>query len=1046
MRHQLVVAGLSLAVLVLPVVPLDAQSAGGVDPSLYAALRWRNIGPFRGGRAVAVAGVAGDPRTFYFGAVGGGVWKTANAGRTWSPVMDSQPVASIGAIAVAPSDPRTVYVGSGEADMRSDIIHGNGMYRSTDAGASWTRIGLEDSRQIGRIVVDPHDPRTLLVAALGHAYGPNETRGVYRSADGGATWARTLFHDRDTGAIDLASDPAMHVVYASLWQTRRPPWNVYPPSNGPGSGLYKSTDGGLTWSALRGSGFPSESVGKIGLAVAPSEPDRVYAIVDAKAGGLYRSDDAGATWRLADKDPRLWQRGWYFCHVAVDPKNADAVYISDTSFYRSTDGGASFRSIKGSPDGDDMHQLWIDPADGSRMVLGSDQGASVSTDGAATWSSWFNQPTGQFYHVATDGAFPYRLYGAQQDSGAAMIVSRSAHVGIESRDWRPISAGGESGAIAPDPRDANVVYGGEVDREDLRTAQTRSVAPTLARPGVWRSTWTLPLAFGMDRALYGAHQVVFRTRDGGAHWDAISGDLTRPNPAIPATLDRVTIADTSVRGPRRGVVYALAPSPLSAKTLWAGTDDGRVHLTRDGGRTWRDVTPPELTAWSKVGTIEASHFDAGSAYVAVDRHRLDDDRPFVYATRDYGRTWRLAVRGIPGASFINVAREDPVRRGLLYAGTETGVFVSFDDGGSWRSLQQNLPTVSVRDISVRQGDLAIATHGRAFWILDDVEPLRALAAGAAAGARLFAPRDAVRVRPYNDEAEASPPEVPAGENPPYGAAIDYVVPRGVRGPVILEIADASGTVLRTSSSADAAKTTDPNAVDFPAYWLVPAARPSAQPGMQRLWWDMHAASATDRRRRGGDGPFVPPGRYTVRLSIDGRTFEHTLTVRRDPRVRATDANLRAQYALARDVDALLARVQAAVTEADALRAKPGADTARIDAITGAPPVRDPRNSVGSPPTSFTTLRWYASALAELFGAVESADTAPTADERAKWARLRGPAQAAMRGLHALDGSVRPSAGRTGSRGGASGSGRRSSPAGGPSSPSVSGDSAGSGSS
>ncbi|HEX3549808.1 MAG TPA: hypothetical protein VHT53_05500, partial [Candidatus Elarobacter sp.] len=967
-----------------------------------------NIGPFRGGRAVAVSGVAGDGRTFYFGAVGGGVWKTTNAGRTWLPVMDSQPVSSIGALAVAPSDPRTVYAGSGEADMRSDIIHGNGMYRSTDAGATWTHVGLDDSRQIGRILVDPHDPRTLLVAALGHAYGPNDMRGVYRSTDGGATWTRTLFHDRDTGAIDLASDPEMHVVYASLWQTRRPPWNTYPPSNGPGSGLYKSTDGGASWTPVRGNGFPSDGVGKIGLAVAPSAPNRVYAIVDARAGGLYRSDDAGATWRLADKDTRLWQRGWYFCHVAVDPRNADHVYVSDTSFYRSTDGGASFASIKGSPDGDDTHQLWIDPTDGSRMVLGSDQGASVSIDGALTWSSWFNQPTGQFYHVIADGAFPYRLYGAQQDSGAAMVVSRSAHAGIESRDWRALNAGGESGTIAPDPRDYDIVYGGEVDREDLRTGQTRAVSPTLGRPGLWRSTWTLPLAFGADHALYAAHQVVFRTRDGGAHWEPVSGDLTDPNPSVPATLDAATVMDSAVRGPRRGVVYALAPSPLRANLLWAGTDDGHVRLTRDGGRSWRDVTPRGVTSWSKVGIVEASHFDPAAAYVAVDRHRLDDDHPYVYATRDYGATWQLGVRGIPDGSFVNAVREDPVRRGLLYAGTETGVFVSFDDGVSWQSLQQNLPTVSVRDLVVRDGDLAIATHGRALWVLDDLEPLRELAADRSGAARLFAPRDVVRVAPYNDEAEASPPETPEGENPPYGAPIDYVVPRDVHGAVTLQIAGAGGALLREWSSADVARPIDPNSVDFPPAWITVSPRLPAQPGMQRFWWDLHAAgSATGRRRRGGGGPFVAPGRYTVRLTVDGRTFARPLFVRRDPRVRATDAGLRAQFVLAREVDALLGRVQVAVAQGDALRAKPGADLARIDAIVGPPPVRDPRNSVGAPASAFTTLRWYASALGELFGSVESADAAPTADERATWSRLRAAAERSLTAWSAATASPRP---------------------------------------
>jgi photosystem II stability/assembly factor-like uncharacterized protein len=968
-------------------VVTQAQTVRGVDPSQYAALRWRNIGPFRGGRTDAVSGVPGDGRTFYSGAVGGGVWKTTNAGRTWTPVMDSQPVASIGAIAVAPSDPKTVYVGSGEADMRSDIVHGNGMYRSTDAGASWTRIGLEDSRQIGRILVDPSDPKTLLVAVLGHAYAANDTRGVYRSTDGGATWTRTLFHDRDTGAIDLAGDPAMHVVYASLWQTRRPPWNTYPPSNGPGTGLYKSTDGGRSWSALRGNGFASHDVGKIGLAVAPSDPNRVYAIVDAKDGGLYRSDDAGANWRLIDKDTRLWQRGWYFCHVAVDPKNADVVYVSDTSVYGSVDGGAHFTAIKGSPDGDDFHQMWIDPNDGRHIGLASDQGTSVSIDGGKTWSSWFNQPTGQFYHVATDTAFPYRLYGAQQDSGAAMIVSQSTHRGIEERDWRPINAGGESGTIAPDPHDANVVYGGVVDREDLRTGQTRSVAPTIGRAGVWRATWTLPLAFSPvdGRTLYTAHQVVFRSRDGGKHWTVISPDLTRARPAVPATLDATTRADTPIRAARRGVVYALAPSPLKANTLWAGTDDGLVSLTRDGGLHWSNVTPPALGAWSKVGIIEASHFAEGTAYLTVDRHRLDDDRPYIYATHDFGHTWRAIVAGIPAGSFVNVVREDPVRRGLLYAGTETAVYVSFDDGRSWESLRQNMPVVSVRDISVRDGDLAVATHGRAFWILDDVEPLRALAAHFSGA--LFPVRTAVRVRPGNDEAEASPPELPLGENPPYGALIDYVVPASAHGALTLTIRDAHGAVVRHWSGGDAISRTDPSSVDYPAYWLTPIVPPAADPGMHRFAWDFALGHP--------GGVLAPPGRYTVTLAVGGRTYTQPLVVERDPRVHASDADLVAQTALATQVDALRTRVIAAIAATDAARARPGADLSRIDALAGAPPVEDPRNSVGVAETRFTTLRYYRRALGELQASIESADTAPTLDERAAWSTLRTGTEAAL---------------------------------------------------
>jgi photosystem II stability/assembly factor-like uncharacterized protein len=989
-----------IALALAPAVVVHAQGMQHVDPSLFAGLRWRNIGPFRGGRAVAATGVPGDPRTFYFGAVGGGVWKSGNAGHTWAPVMDSQPVASIGAIAVAPSDSNVVYVGSGEADMRSNIQHGNGMYRSADAGATWARIGLEDSRQIGRILVDPHNANTLLVATLGHAYGPNDMRGVYRSTDGGATWARTLFHDRDTGAIDLASDPSMRTVYASLWQTRRPPWSVYPPSKGPGSGLYKSTDGGVTWAQVQGNGFPSEAVGKIGLAVAPSDPKRVYAIVDAKAGGLYRSDDGGANWKLVDKDSRLWQRGWYFCHVTVDPKNADVVYVSDTAFYRSTDGGTTFTAIKGSPDGDDFQGLWIDPGEPSRMILASDQGATVSIDGAKTWSSWFNQPTGQFYHVATDNAFPYRLYGAQQDNGAAMIVSDSPHMGIQERDWRPITAGGESGSIAPDPYDNDIVYGNTVVREDLRTGQTRTVSPTTARPGVWRAEWTQPLAFGRDHALYAANQVVFRSRDGGAHWQTISRDLTRRHAGLPPTLDPPAASDADGPEPR-GVVYALAPSPVRANTLWAGTDDGLVHLTRDGGKSWRNVTPPAVTAWSHVDTVEASHFDERIAYVAVDRHRLDDDRPYVYATHDGGRTWRAAASGIAEGSHVWVVREDPRVRGLLYAGTETGMYVSFDDGAAWQSLRLNMPVASVHDISVRNDDLAIATHGRAFWILDDVTPLRRLAIDASPGARLFPPRIAVRTRPHLDEAESSPPEVPMGENPPYGAAIDYVVPAGERGATGLVIADAAGRIVRAWSSTDAVTPAASNTVDYPAYWIVAPARLSAEPGMHRFIWDFHAASnATGRRRRGGAGPFAPPGRYTVHFTVAGHTVTQPLVVRRDPRIHATDADLVAQYALARDVDALLARVQAAVKQAADARKKPGADVAKIDAIAGKP-AADAPGGPGAPPATFTTLSWYASALADLFGSVESADAAPTAGERAAWSALRTKAEAALGAWRAL---------------------------------------------
>jgi photosystem II stability/assembly factor-like uncharacterized protein len=997
-RVAVLAASLLLSVLV-PAAPLRAQATRSVDPSMYAGLRWRNIGPYRGGRAVAVTGVPGDPRTFYFGAVGGGVWKSTNAGRTWSPIMDAQPVASIGAIAVAPSDPNVVYVGSGEADMRSNIQHGNGMYRSADAGKTWAHIGLEDSRQIGRILVDPHDPNTLLVAVLGHAYGPNDMRGVYRSTDGGATWTRTLFRDRDTGAIDLASDPGMRTVYASLWQTRRPPWSVYPPSNGPGSGLYKSTDGGVTWNAMNGNGFPSADLGKIGLAVAPSEPSRVYAIVDAKDGGLYRSDDAGASWKPADTDTRLWQRGWYFCHVTVDPKNADIVFVADTALYRSRDGGKTFTAIKGSPDGDDFQGLWIDPTEPSRMVLSSDQGAAVSVDGGTTWGSWFNQPTGQFYHVAADNSFPYRLFGAQQDNGAAMIVSRSSHSGIEERDWRPIAAGGESGAIAPDPRDNDIVYGNVVVRENLRTSQVRNLSPTLGHLAVWRSEWTQPIAFGPDHALYTAHQNVFRTRDGGATWQTISGDLTRRRAGVPATLDAPTAKDADTGEPR-GVVYSLAPSPVRANVVWAGTDDGLVHVTRDGGRTWRDVTPPAVTPWSHVDAIDASPFDANSAYVAVDRHRLDDDRPYVYVTHDGGRTWRSAVRGIADGSFVYVVREDPKRRGLLYAGTESGVYVSLDDGASWQSLRLNMPVVSVHDLIVHDGDLAIATHGRGFWILDDVSPLRWLAAHPSLFAGIMAPRETIRTRPGDDEAEASPPETPMGENPPNGAYIDYVVGPGANGATAIAVADARGNVVRRWSSTDVPKKTDPKDVDYPEYWIDARAVPSAAPGMHRFVWNFRIGGA-ELPDPAPSPPLAPPGRYTLRFTLGRRTFTQPLVLRRDPRVHASDADLVAQYALAHDVYALMEQLQGALDEAKAARAKPGASVARIDAIAGPPAVKNPRTTARPPDTRYATVRYLFTALSELESSVESADDAPTASERAAWAALRPNAEAALRAWRAL---------------------------------------------
>ncbi|MDB6163456.1 MAG: hypothetical protein JWL98_888, partial [Xanthomonadaceae bacterium] len=648
----------------------------------FGDLHWRLLGPFRGGRVLTVAGVPGQPNHFYFGAVNGGVWETADAGRTWQPIFDGQPVGSIGALAVAPSDSNVLYVGTGEADMRSDIAQGDGVYRSSDGGRHWVKAGLGDSQQIGRIIIDPRDANTVFVAALGHPYGPNPERGVFRSRDGGAHWQRVLGKGEDTGAIDVAFEPGNpQVMYAALWQVRRTPWNVYPPATGPGSALYKSTDGGDTWTQLHGNGFP-DRVGRIGVAIAPSEPSRVYVTVDGDDGGLYRSDDAGAHWRKATGDPRIWQRGWYFGRITVDPKIADRIYALNTIVLRSDDGGAHFNPLKGDATGDDFHELWIDPADSNRQILGVDQGAIVTLNGGRTWSSWHNQPTAQLYHVSTDNRFPYRVYGSQQDSGAVALPSAATgNERITMEQFKEVTAGGESGMIAPDPKDPDIVYGGGVERLDLRTEQTHSVDPTLAQPDLYRRTWTLPLTFSKvdPNVLYYANQKLFRTSDGGQHWDTISPDLTRENPAVPRNLDAVTAANTLGPDPRRGVIYAIAPSPLDAHLLWLGTDDGLIWRSADEGAHWNNVTPPAIGDWSKVGMIEASHFDKNTAYAAIDRHRLDDRHPYLYRTRDGGRTWTSIVDGIRNGDFANAVREDPRQRGLLYAATELGAYVSFTD-------------------------------------------------------------------------------------------------------------------------------------------------------------------------------------------------------------------------------------------------------------------------------------------------------------------------------------------------------------------------------
>jgi photosystem II stability/assembly factor-like uncharacterized protein len=884
-------------------LPRVFAQPGRVDPSIYGGLRWRSIGPFRGGRVNGVSGVSGQPNTFYFGSVGGGVWKTTNAGRTWLPIFDSQPIASIGAIGVAPSNPNIVYVGTGEADMRSQISYGNGMYKSTDAGKTWTHIGLDNTRQIGRVLVDPRNPDVVFVAALGHVYGPNPDRGVYRTSDGGATWQKVLFKSNDVGAIDLNFDPTTsQTIYASLWNTRRPPWSIYPPSYGPGSGLYKSTDGGANWQQLT-SGLPTDGLGRIGVAVAPSNRSRVYAIVDAKEGGLFRSDDAGATFAKVSNDARIWGRGWYFGKIAVDPKNADLLYVSNTGVYRSRDGGRTFgEPFKGSPGGDDYHQLWISPEDSNRMILGGDQGAVISVDGLndhPTWSSWLNQATAQIYRLAVDNAFPYWITGAQQDSGAVRVRSRGRFAGITMRDWEPLCAGGESGYTAPDPLNPDIVYGGTVEKCNVNTGKVERISPEVDLPTPARHTWTLPLVFSPvdQHALYFSDQYLFKTTDGGAHWTRISDDMTRENPGVPPNLDAATAADVpQPQSKRLGVIYSIAPSAVKAPLLWIGTDDGYIHVTQDDGKTWTNVTPREVNAWSKVVMLEASHFDANEAYAAVDRHRLEDNEPYIYRTKDAGKTWQKITAGLPAGVYMQTVKEDPKRRGLLVAGTELGVFVSFNDGDQWQPLQLNLPPSSMRDLAFHDNDLIVATHGRGFWVLDDISALRQAGDAPSDEVRLFKPADALILPLPSDEGTPTQKDEPGAENPPTGAIVDYYLKTAAAGPLTIEILNAAGAMIRRYSSADPAPAIDPATLAVNAIWQRTQDPPSAAAGMHRFVWDLRPEAPRDGRGRGGRGgggggggrgglPAVAPGAFSVKLTVNGKSFTQPLTVKPDPRER-----------------------------------------------------------------------------------------------------------------------------------------------------------------
>jgi photosystem II stability/assembly factor-like uncharacterized protein len=895
--------------------PIDDRQ---ILPSLYANLQWRCIGPFRGGRTVAGTGVPGNPNLFYIGVNNGGVWKTSDAGRTWFPIFDGQPTGSIGALAVAPSDPDIIYVGSGEGLRRPDLSTGDGIYKSTDAGKTWQHLGLRDGQQITNIIVDPRDPHRVFVAVLGHPYGPNSERGVFRSTDGGETWQKILHKDDDTGATDLAFDPQNpQILYADMWSSRRPPWTTGSPLEGHNGGLFKSSDGGETWKLLT-KGLPTnaQGLGRIGIGISPSNPNRIYALVDAapEVGGLYRSDDAGESWQRVNHEERIWGRGSDFAWVRVSPENPDIIYICNTSTYRSTDAGVNFSAIKGAPGGDDYHTVWINPENPRIILLAADQGATITVNGGETWSSWYNQPTAQFYHVITDNQFPYWVYGGQQESGSAGIASRSDWGEITFRDWHPVGTE-EYGYVAPDPLHPNLIYGGKTTRFDMITGQTQDVSPVILRTGKYRFNRTAPLIFSpaAPHTLYLGSNVLFKTSDAGHSWQIISPDLTREDPGVPANVGGL-IADDPAQGKHRGVIYSLAPSPLDANLIWAGTDDGLLWLTRDGGQNWREVSPPGLTAWSKIAQLDASHFDPNGVYAAVNRFRLDDLHPYIYRTHDGGQTWEKITNGLPDDASVNVVREDPVRQGLLFAGTERAIYVSFNDGDSWQSLQLNLPATSMRDLVVHGDDIVVGTHGRSFWILDDITPLRQVTEQtAAAPAFLFRPGVAYRVRRNVNTDTPLPPEEPAGKNPPNGAILDYNLQSTASAPVKLQILDANGKIVRSFSSTDRPEASLEQLgreLNVPLYWIRPPQILSDAAGAHRFVWDLRTAAPASLRHeypisailrdtpRLPVGPAVMPGMYTVRLEVAGQTYNQPLEIKMDPRITAPADQLDQQFRLA----------------------------------------------------------------------------------------------------------------------------------------------------
>ena len=988
-------------------LPFASTSAQQIPESTYQELHWRMIGPFRGGRTRAATGVPSQPNVFYMGQVNGGVWKSDDYGRTWNPIFDHESTQSIGAIAVAPSDPNIMYVASGEGLHRPDLSVGNGIYKSTDAGKTWTHLGLRDSQQIPALAVDPRDPNRVFAAVLGHPYGPNEERGLYRSTDGGQSWQKVIYKDENTGASDVEIDPSNpDVVYASMWEVREGPWEDGNEVNGTGGGLFKSTDGGNTWHPLT-NGLPKD-LSQIYVAIAPRDPHRLYATLGMASGALavYRSDDAGENWFKATDDPRPSGRigGGDLPIPRVDSKNADIVYSASTVTMKSTDGGKTWFGFRGAPGGDDYQNLWINPNNPNIILLVSDQGALVTVNGAASWSSWYNQPTAQIYHVSVAPTFPYRVCGGQQESGSVCISSRGNDGAVTYREWHPVGVI-EYGYVAPDPLDPDIIYGGgrsEVTKFHWSTGQVQNITPIPLRNSKYRTDRSEPTMFSpLDpHTLYFASNVLFKTTDGGNSWQTISPDLTRENPGVPASVGKLAPKGADKQ---RGVIYALAPSFKNIDTLWAGTDDGLLWLTRDGGKKWNDITPKELTPWSKVTQISASHFDDDTAYASVSRFRINDQHPYIYRTHDGGKTWTLIATGLPDFGPVDTVREDPVRKGLLFAGTANSVWVSFDDGDHWQSLQLNLPRTSMRDLWIHDDDLIVGTHGRSFWILDDIAPLREVATLAGStDAHLFTPAPAFRIQRDTYSDTPLPPDEPFAANPPEGVQIDYYLPKAASA-VAIEILDARGQLVYRFSSDDKPQVTKEELKKqlIPLYWLRPFDVPSTAAGMHRWSWHLHypAPNATHHEYPisaiPGDTPRLPlgptalPGTYTARLTADGKSYTVSFTLKMDPRVKTSTVGLEKKFQLETRLASLLSETSQAALQAGSIRepldklsqqvAGPVRDSVqafqnKLTALLGAPA------GFATPPASELTLSQVNGQVATLYGQVWQVDAEPTASQ------------------------------------------------------------------